>query len=174
MLHRSTTLGSILEVYASTDKGIVRFVSEGLKTMARGGWSCVMILWHQITQPSIVLGVKACLAARNVAHCSDEKVCKGSGMLWYGLYIWFFRGVKVDLVQPFHWDHEMTDDAWPISFEQWLMFAQNYGRSMGVWGHAPKNCWKIILWGWLWKQFRLTVYFNMQCKLLSNHLLECS
>jgi len=48
--------------------------------------------------PSIVLGVKACLAARKVAHCS-EKVCKGSGILCYGFRI--LRGVKVELVQPF-------------------------------------------------------------------------
>ena len=30
-----------------------------------------------------VLGVKAYLAARKVARCT-EKVSKGSGMLWYG------------------------------------------------------------------------------------------
>jgi len=34
-------------------------------------------------QPSTVLGIKACLAARKVAHYI-EKVCKGGGMLWYG------------------------------------------------------------------------------------------
>ena len=34
-------------------------------------------------QLNIVLGVKACLAARKAAHCT-ENVCKGAGMLWYG------------------------------------------------------------------------------------------
>ena len=34
-------------------------------------------------QPSIVLGIKGCLAARKVVHCT-ENVCKGGGMLWYG------------------------------------------------------------------------------------------
>ena len=37
-------------------------------------------------QPNIVLGVKACLAARKAAHCA-EKVCKGAGMIWYGFTI---------------------------------------------------------------------------------------
>jgi len=36
-------------------------------------------------QTSIVLGVKACFAARKVVHCT-EKVCKGSGILWYGFH----------------------------------------------------------------------------------------
>ena len=48
-----------------------------------------------ITQPSIVLGVKACLAAKKAAHCTEA--CKGAGMLWYG----YLTGEKVELVQPF-------------------------------------------------------------------------
>ena len=39
-----------------------------------------------VTQPSIVLGVKTCLTARKVAHCT-EKDCKSGGMLWYGYTI---------------------------------------------------------------------------------------
>ena len=69
-------------------------------------------------QPSIVLGVKVCLADRKVVHCT-EKVRKGSEMLWYGyIYNWTFgivKGVKVEFVQPFLRDHKMTDDASPTS-----------------------------------------------------------
>ena len=39
---------------------------------------------RQHLQPNIILGVKACLAARKAVyiHCT-EKVCKGTRMLWY-------------------------------------------------------------------------------------------
>ena len=93
--------------------------------ITRGGRSHVITLWRKIVQPSIVLRVEACLAVSKVANCI-EKACKSGGMLWYRLYNWFFKilkGVKVELLQPFLWDHEMTDDAWPTSSGQMQMLA---------------------------------------------------
>ena len=52
-------------------------------------------------QSSIVLCVKACLAARKAAHCA-EKACNTTGMLWYGYTIrLILRGMKIELVEPF-------------------------------------------------------------------------
>ena len=88
-------------------------------------WPRVKSLWRQITQHCSRCSGLYCIAARKVAHW----VCKGSGILWYG----YTLGLLEKLVQPFLWDHKMTDDGWITStvsfcFGGLLYFYQMWSR----------------------------------------------
>jgi len=95
-------------------------------------------------QSSIVLSFEACLAVSKVMNCI-AKACKGGGMLWYGYIIvvvfLILKDVKVKLVQPFLWYHEMTDGAWPTS--------SGNSRNAVNWVKEWWENWQLILVQWM-------------------------